>query len=70
MATGVFSGEPSSPSAALLSYRVELPHELLDADEHLLDWVLDFAFETLDARHLELRIIAETCSDPYQTQGA
>ena len=70
MDTDAPSGELSSLSAALRSYRVDLPHEMLDEDGSLLDCVLDFAFETLGARHLDLRIIAETCSDSYQTQGA
>jgi hypothetical protein len=40
--------------------RVELPLDLLDEQGSLLDWVIDFAFDTLDARHLDLRIVAET----------
>ncbi len=56
-------GEPASLSAALRSYHVDLPRDLLDEEGTLLDWVIDFAFETLGARHLDLRIVAETCSD-------
>ena len=70
MNTNALSEGSSSLSAALRSYRVDLPHDLLDEDGSVLDWVLDFAFETLGARHLDLRIVAETCSDTYQTQGA
>jgi hypothetical protein len=61
--TGAISEEPSSLAAPLRSYRVDLPQELLDEDGSLLDWVLDFAFETLGARHLDLRIVAGTCPD-------
>ena len=61
-----FSGQPSNLPAALRSYRVDLPHDLLDEDGCLLDWVLDFAFESLGACHLDLRIVAETCLGMFQ----
>jgi hypothetical protein len=38
------------------SYRAELPLELLDEQGVLLDWLIDFTFDTLGADHLELRI--------------
>ena len=40
------------------SYCVELPLDLLDEQGRLLDWVIGYAFETLEARHLDLRIVA------------
>jgi hypothetical protein len=53
--------EPACPPAAR-SYRVELPLDLLDEQGNTLDWVIGFAFDTLDARHLDLRIVADACS--------
>ena len=50
------SGAPADVRVALGSYHVELPQALLDADEQVLDWVIAFAFDTLDARHLDMRI--------------
>jgi hypothetical protein len=47
---------------ALQSYRVELAQDLLDEHGQLLDWVIGYAFDTLDARHLDLRIVAESHS--------
>ena len=46
--------------ADLQSYHVVLPVDALDEQGNLLDWVIDFAFDTLDARRLDLRIVAET----------
>ncbi len=54
--------EPAGPLAALRSYRVELPLDLLDEQGNTLDWVIGFAFDTLDAHHLDLRIVADACS--------
>jgi hypothetical protein len=42
----------------LRSYRIELAQDLLDEQGQLLDWVIGYAFETLEARHLDLRIVA------------
>jgi len=42
----------------LRSYRAELPLDLLDEEGQLLDWVIGFAFDTLEACHLDLRIVA------------
>ena len=39
------------------SCRVELPLCLLDEQDRLLDWVIGFAFDTLQAQHLDLRIV-------------
>jgi hypothetical protein len=40
-------------------YYVELPLEALDEQGSLLDSVLAFTFDTLDMRHLDLRIVAD-----------
>jgi hypothetical protein len=45
--------------AALGSYRVELPEELLDDQGEVVDWLIGFAFDTLSAHHLDLRIVAD-----------
>jgi hypothetical protein len=42
----------------LQSYRVELPQDLLDEQGQLLDWVIGYAFDTLEAHHLDLRIVS------------
>jgi hypothetical protein len=52
--------ELTCPPAALPSYHIELPLDLLDEQGNTLDWVIGFAFDTLDARHLDLRIVAES----------
>jgi hypothetical protein len=49
---------PASRCAPPGSYHVELPLDLLDEQGELLDWVIGFAFDTLAARHLDLRIVA------------
>jgi hypothetical protein len=54
--------EPASRLAALQSYRVELPLELLDEDGNTLDWLIGFTLDTLDAHHLDLRIVADPSS--------
>ncbi|MBK9711321.1 MAG: hypothetical protein IPO81_08330 [Kouleothrix sp.] len=50
---------PAGPVPALRSYRVELPLDLLDEEGDTLDWLIGFTFDTLDARHLDLRIVAD-----------
>ena len=51
------------PASSPQSYRVELPLDLLDEQGNLLDWVIGYAFDTLDACRLDLRILpCETCS--------
>jgi hypothetical protein len=42
------------------SYYVELPLEALDDQGSLLDSLIQFTFDTLHMRHLDLRIVAET----------
>ena len=54
--------EPACPLAALRSYRVELPLDLLDEDGNTLDWLIGFTLDTLDAHHLDLRIVADPSS--------
>ena len=39
------------------SYRVELPVSLLDEQNTMLDWVIDYVFGALAAQHLDLRIV-------------
>jgi hypothetical protein len=69
MATSVPGGqqssiqiEPACPVAALWSYYVELPLDLLDEDGNTLDWLIGFTLDTLDAHHLDLRIVADPSS--------
>ena len=52
--------EQAPLAASLQSYEVVLPLDVLDEQGTLLDWVIDFAFDTLDARRLDLRIVAPT----------
>jgi hypothetical protein len=33
--------------------------DLLDEDGNTLDWLIGFTLDTLDARHLDLRVVAE-----------
>jgi hypothetical protein len=58
--------EPTCRLAALRSYRVELPLELLDEDGSTLDWLIGFTLDTLEAYHLDLRIVAESKSAGLQ----
>jgi hypothetical protein len=55
------NGRPGTTAAdqgaAPRSCRVELPLNLLDEQDSLLDWVIGFAFDTLQAQHLDLRIV-------------
>jgi hypothetical protein len=53
---------------ALQSYRVELTQDLLDEQGQLLDWVIGYAFETLEAQHLDLRIIAAPLAASLMTR--
>jgi hypothetical protein len=39
------------------SYCAELPSDLLDEQGQTLDWVIGIAFDRLDARHLDLRVV-------------
>ena len=43
--------QPASPS-----YRVEFPAALLDEQNSLIERIISFAFDTLDARRLDVRV--------------
>ncbi len=47
---GQMAGETRSYSAAVSG-------ELLDDQGRLMDWLIDFAFDTLRADHLEVRVM-------------
>ena len=47
-----------SDVAALRTYRAELPADVLDSEGEVLDWVIGYAFDTLDAAQLTLRVTA------------
>ena len=51
--------ETATLDTILDSYYVELPLEALDDQGSLLDSLIQFTFDTLHMRHLDLRIIAE-----------
>lgn len=42
---------------AVRSYYAEVSMQCLDEQGKLLDQIIDLAFDTLDARHLDLRIV-------------
>jgi hypothetical protein len=50
---GVYGYQHASP---LWSYQVEVAAELLDEESNLIEWLIDFAFGTLGARHLDVRV--------------
>jgi hypothetical protein len=39
------------------SYSAEVPPAALDEQSRLIDWLIDLAFGTLGARHLDVRVI-------------
>jgi hypothetical protein len=41
---------------AMPSYRVDLPAELLDEQNSLIERIISFAFDTLGARQLNVRV--------------
>jgi hypothetical protein len=41
----------------LQGYQVELAQHLLDEQGQLIDWLIDFAFDALGARVLDLRVV-------------
>lgn len=59
------SATPARQSAPLNSYQVDLPLDALDEQGQLLDWVIGFAFDTLDARHLDVRIVPAPSTSLY-----
>ena len=46
----------SNVRARVPQYDVLVSRQVLDEQSNLLDRVIDFAFETLGARHLQLRV--------------
>jgi hypothetical protein len=60
------------PLDMLDSYQVELAHELLDEQGQLIDWLIGFAFDTLGARALDLRVVPSEPLHPipYRQVGA
>jgi len=40
------------------SYAAEVPPGALDEQSRLIDWLIDVAFGTLGARHLDVRVLA------------
>ena len=46
--------------AALGRYRVEVPSDVLDEAGEMIDWLIAYTFDTLGARHLELRVKPDT----------
>ena len=52
-----FGKVPTHQPIVAQSYGVDLPHDLLDEQGQLVDWVIHYAFDTLGARHLDLRIV-------------
>lgn len=51
--------EPRKPrhnQLALTSYQVEFPAELLDEQNSLIDRIISFAFDTLGAQRLDVRV--------------
>ena len=65
MANAWLQAAPAHQPAPLSSYQVELPLDALDEQGQLLDWVIGFAFDTLDARRLDMRIVAAPETLPY-----
>jgi hypothetical protein len=55
-----FQKDTAQLAPASGAYYVELPLDTLDDQGSLLDSLIQFAFDTLHIRHLDLRIIAET----------
>lgn len=44
------------PRPAQPSYRAEIPAALLDEQSSLIERIIDFAFDTLGARHVDVRV--------------
>ena len=56
----------SSSNAVSGSYHAELSSDLLDTNGHLIDQVISFAFDTLGASRLDLRV---TPSGRFQSES-
>lgn len=50
---------PPSQNQALLTYNAELSLDELETQPELLDWLIDFTFDTLGAHVLKLRVLPE-----------
>jgi hypothetical protein len=57
---------PAPSWAAPGRYQAELSSDLLDSHGHLIDLVINFAFETLGASHIDLRV---TPSNRFQSES-
>ena len=60
--------EPAYPLVAPGSYQFDLPEAWLDEQGNMLDWVIGLVFDTLHARHLALRIVADAGSSDSSLQ--
>lgn len=49
--------QTSQPVGEKQTYYTEIPHHLLDGIDGWIDRLFGFAFDTLDAQHIELRVI-------------
>ena len=47
----------TAPADRLVGCRAEVPGELLDEQGQILDGLISFAFDLLDARYLEVRVV-------------
>ena len=48
--------KPRHPQPGTPSYHVEFPAALLDEQNSLIERIISFAFDTLDARRLQVRV--------------
>jgi len=48
--------KPRHPQPATSSYRADLPAALLDEQNSLIERIISFAFDTLGARQLNVRV--------------
>ncbi len=55
--TLVDSSESSNPGGTRQIFYTEIPHAMLDGMDGWIDRLIGFAFETLDAQHVELHVI-------------
>lgn len=55
--TLVDSSEDHNQYGARQIFYTEIPHALLDGMDGWIDRLIGFAFETLDAQHVELHVI-------------
>lgn len=55
--TLVDSSEEPRPFGGRQVFSTEIPHHMLDGIDGWIDRLIGFAFDTLDAQHIELRVI-------------